>query len=380
MVAGEAGYPGGVDRGGRLSGIAGAEPRMSEENAWADSLFAGTVTPPRREPLPELVVRGVRLRTTPVFETYWRFAAERQEMFYRRLRGEWPLTQDAILRHHRFTNAYRASDRVSQYLIGRVIPQSRGRADNVLFRTLLFKLFNRIETFEALEQAVGAIALDTFDFDAYDEALTAIGRDGQLYSGAYIMPSPPFGHSRKHSNHLRLLEQLRRERFADRLVEAGSLSEAYKLLLAVPSLGPFLAFQFAIDLNYGPVLNFEEESFVVAGPGALDGIRKCFGDIGALSPADIIHAMTEQAGHWFETFEIDFPGLWGRALQPIDIQNLFCETDKYARAAHPEIAGISGRTRIKQTYRPNAKPLRFAYPAKWGLSGETRGVPAPRAL
>ena len=40
-------------------------------------------------------------------------------------------------------------------------------------------------------------------------------------------------------------------------------------------------------------------------------------------------------------------------MQLIDCQNLFCEVDKYARHAHPEVRGISGRTRIKQSYRPN---------------------------
>jgi hypothetical protein len=58
------------------------------------------------------------LKPTVVFETYWRFAAERQAIFFRRLEGRpAPWTDDPILQQHKFTNAYRASDRVSQYLI-----------------------------------------------------------------------------------------------------------------------------------------------------------------------------------------------------------------------------------------------------------------------
>lgn len=58
---------------------------------------------------------------TVVFDTYWRFAAERLAMFYRRY-GEpaGPWTSDSILRSYRFTNVYRAADRVSQYLIAEV--------------------------------------------------------------------------------------------------------------------------------------------------------------------------------------------------------------------------------------------------------------------
>ena len=57
-------------------------------------------------------------KPTKVYGTYWKFAVERQEIFFRRFRGESPpWTNDAILAKHKFTNAYRASDRVSQYLI-----------------------------------------------------------------------------------------------------------------------------------------------------------------------------------------------------------------------------------------------------------------------
>ena len=87
--------------------------------------------------------------TTPVFDTYWRFAAERQAILSRRLTdpiGPW--TDDTILRAYRFTNPYRAADRVSQYLIREVQYRSdRSQSPpEVFFRTLLFKIFNRIET------------------------------------------------------------------------------------------------------------------------------------------------------------------------------------------------------------------------------------------
>jgi hypothetical protein len=73
-----------------------------------------------------------------------------------------------------------------------------------------------------------------------------------------------------------------------------------------------------------------------------------------------------------------FSGLRGRPLQLIDCQNLFCEADKYARAVHPEVCGISGRTRIKQSYRQDITPLSAWFPPKWGLNGWTPPAePAP---
>ncbi len=61
-------------------------------------------------------------RPTVVYDTLWQFAAERQGVFFRKLEGcPPPWTQDPIMARHKFTNAYRASDRVSQYLIRHVI-------------------------------------------------------------------------------------------------------------------------------------------------------------------------------------------------------------------------------------------------------------------
>jgi hypothetical protein len=90
--------------------------------------------------------RFADLLPTEVFDSYWRFAAERQAIFFRQIeRQSAPWTDDPILARHRFTNAYRAADRVSQYLIRDVI-YGDGRSvapHEQLFRVLLFKLFNK---------------------------------------------------------------------------------------------------------------------------------------------------------------------------------------------------------------------------------------------
>jgi hypothetical protein len=117
-------------------------------------------------PFPRLP-RGVR--QTKVFETYWRFAFERQEIFFRRLSGKLPpWTDDLVLREFKFTNVYRASDRVSQYLIRNVIYAEDQSPDEVFFRILMFKIFNRIETWELLKRELGLVSLGTYAFELYD--------------------------------------------------------------------------------------------------------------------------------------------------------------------------------------------------------------------
>ncbi len=146
------------------------------------------------------------------------------------------------------------------------------------------------------------------------------------------------------------------------------MSEAYGILLSYPSIGPFLAYQLVTDLNYSPHLEFSEDEFVVPGPGARDGLRKCFLDPGGLSDAELIRWTMERQFQEFDESGVGFDDLWGRALQLIDCQNLYCEVDKYARVAHPEVQGVSGRTRIKQRFRPRPEPVTAWYPPKWGVN------------
>lgn len=322
-------------------------------------------------------------KPTLVFDTYWHFAAERQNIFFNRLIGNRPpWTSDPILTEHKFTNAYRASDRVSQYLISNVICRGEQTADELFFRIIFFKIFNRIETWELLVRRLGNLSYREYSFEHFDNVLTAAIESGdRIYSAAYIMPSggPNSGESRKHRMHLKLIERMMKEDLPLRISDAKTMAKAFELLRSYPTIGDFLAYQYVTDLNYSILTDFEEKSFVVPGPGAKDGIRKCFTDLGGLNEAELIKQVTEIQDAEFERLNIRFLSLWGRKLQPIDCQNLFCEVDKYARVKHPEFVGITGRTRIKQKFKASQEILRYWYPPKWGINEkiplEVRYVP-----
>ena len=90
--------------------------------------------------------------------------------------------------------------------------------------------------------------------------------------------------------------------------------------------------------------------------------------MGERTPEQVIYWICDQQEKAFADRGIDFQMLFGRKLQPIDCQNLLCEISKYARVSHPSIPGISGRTRIKQSYRARTTPLAAPmFPPKWGL-------------
>lgn len=309
-------------------------------------------------------------KRSAVYDFYWKFAAKRYEIFERRLldpAGPW--TEDRVLRNNRFTNVFRASDRVSQYLI---TLQYRGEdIKEVFFKTMLFKIFNKIETYTYLEREIDNISAETFSVKEYDDLLTArMSTKNPIYSAAYIMPSAGsvFGYKLKHSNHLALLSKMMKDRLYLKVSTSKSLEEVYRLLLSYPSFGNFLAFQYTIDLNYSELTDFSEMDFVVAGPGAKNGILKCFDSTGSYSFEDIIKLMADDQELECQRLNINLPSLWGRKLQLIDCQNLFCEVDKYLRGTNPELGGSSGRTRIKQKFSQSKGPQTFFFPPKWNIN------------
>lgn len=303
-----------------------------------------------------------------IFDLYWRFATERQNIFFNRLNNKSaPWTSDYILQTYKFTNTYRASDRVSQYLINNVIYTGESYSEeDLIFRILLFKFFNKIETWKKLENKFGSICLKSYDEKKYGDFLEELFlKDDRIYSAAYIMPSgtTSFGNEKKHKNHLALLSYMFKDGIVMKINRCKSLEELFLLLLSYPTIGKFLAFQYSIDINYSEICNFDEMSFVVAGPGAHRGIQKCFQN-SSYTDEDLIRFVTENQEEEFRKRGLDFKRIGNRPLQLIDCQNIFCELDKYTRVSNPEF-NLSNK-RIKQKYEYIDKErINYTYPPKW---------------
>lgn len=308
-------------------------------------------------------------KKSKVYKVYWKFAAKRNEVFLKRLQNpSGPWTDDPVIKQNRFTNVFRASDRVSQYLIR--LQYQTAPLEDIFFKTLLFKIFNKIETYSTLVNELGNISYSTFSLRRYDDVLTKkMAQNKTIYSAAYIMPSAGnvFGYKYKHTNHLALLERIMNDKVYDTICESKSLEQVFKIILSYPSFGNFLAFQYTIDINYSCLTNFSEMDYVVAGPGAKNGILKCFENLGDYTFEDVIKWITDNQETECKECEIDLPTLCGRPLQLIDSQNLFCEVDKYLRVTHPTVNN-SGRTRIKQRFGVPKEPISYFFPPKWNVN------------
>ena len=305
-----------------------------------------------------------------IYDLYWYFANERQNIFIKKLNGDTPpWTNDPILKTYKFCNSYRVNDRVSQYLLKNVIYNGKTYKDeDMLFRIILFKLFNKESTWELLLKEFKDITLSTFDMKEYSKILTnAIKNNIKIYNDAYIScATKAFGYDRKHDNHLALLNKMFIiDKVQDKILKCTNMEQAFNIIKSYPLIGNFMAYQLITDINYSNVVDWKEDEFTVAGPGSLRGIKKCFIDKGNLSNEDIIRYMYNHQEEEFERLNLDFKMIGNRKLQLIDIQNIFCELDKYCREKVPSLK--SNRTKIKKKYTPKQTKIEYIYPPKWNI-------------
>lgn len=187
-------------------------------------------------------VAGRHWQTTAVFDTYWRFAQMRQDIYRKRVKA-WELLScsDEILASFKFTNAYRAADRVSQYLLREVIYGVPDLSpEDIFFRVLLFKIFNKVETWQLLVQELGEIRWCFKIIDRISVLLEeAMERGERIYSAAYIMPSGGGAFPRKHKAHLALLTKMMSERTFEQIADARNMEQAFNILRSQPMLGDF---------------------------------------------------------------------------------------------------------------------------------------------
>ena len=290
------------------------------------------------------------------YKYYFYFMQERMDIFWKRYEGaNYPFTSDSILLNNKFTNVYRASDRVSQYLIKNVIyvNDEKLNEEDILLRILVFKIFNKIETWEYLEHEYGFLRVSNFDVDSISKSLSYLIQHKPIFNSAYMMTDSHQNYNHLSSKHEKWLNMVKTEMLNNgkfkEILKAKSLEQVFLILNDCSFLGGFLSYQYAIDFNYSTAINFDENSFVKAGIGSIRGIKKCFENLGKFSCEDAIRYTQDNLEKYQEKYGYDsFKNLFGREPSLIDLQNCFCETDKYLRVKMPQLQ--VDNMRIKQKF------------------------------
>lgn len=163
-------------------------------------------------------------------------------------------------------------------------------------------------------------------------------KDVPIFNNTYMMTGSYKRYDGFPTKHEKWLTILKREivdgGVLGRILKADTMEDVYKMLKSCSFIGEFLAYQYTIDLNYC----YEE---------AIHYVQDNFQDL--------------QHRYGYSHFRL----LPGHEPTLIDLQNSFCETDKYLRAKMPELR--IGNVRIKQKYRPTDIPMQYGFPPKWGI-------------
>jgi hypothetical protein len=194
-----------------------------------------------------------RIEEPLLLRTVFEWMAERHAIFERRFSGmSAPWTTDRVMAEHPFCNVYRLLDKGTQYLVERVI--NGGGAQDVVevtFRTILFRMFNKIDTWELLVRELGP-ELTYSDFnverytrvleDAMDEA-EARGTRLTLYTSAHQVSAPSLGEAKYFQNHIKALSAMMEAKLPQRLAKCEYLRDAFEIIRLCPGYGDFLANQ-----------------------------------------------------------------------------------------------------------------------------------------
>lgn len=308
------------------------------------------------------------------------FVIERQNVFMRKASMEQhPWTDDPLLTKHKFTNVYRFLDWESQFLIREVIGDDNRSSIDTAFRILLFKTLNLSTTWQRLESELGEINFTT-SLKAIEGVLDRMAENGEkVFSSAYLQASnfvqrPEYRYligERKHHQYLTVFgKELFSLPMLMELLATSTLEKLCTLLQTVNGVGNFMSYQFAQDLNYSKHFQHDMSSHVEEGPGSIRGVKRCFPTGKNTDFKGIlkwVHTNLDElmAEHGMAGEFRDFNG---HRMGLPDVQNCFCESDKYMRGMGLEVEGVSGKT-IKQKYdgRKRRTIDKYVAPPKWGI-------------
>lgn len=290
------------------------------------------------------------------------FARLRHRMWLTKTYGEkkYPLPDAAsALTPYHFTNLWRELDRNSVYLFNDVQqPNGDDLAGSVL-DTLRFRVFNKIETNEAMLAEFGSLDAAFANGKKLHSFLKE--REGN-FTGAYIRcPSLERLCDETQNNRLNPLADEVAE-----LLQAGDGRGVCKKVTELYSIGSFLADQLAMDLTWigGPVdaatgKNAENLFTPGFGPGARRGQAYCL-ETGQGTSREVLESIRQ-------VFASEpLPRVYGKPVgfNERELEHTLCEYQKHVRVAR-SVTRAGGKMRVFNQQRDPNRRVVAALPYTW---------------
>ncbi len=270
---------------------------------------------------------------------FFSYISERHMIYKRRFvqHRPPPWTSDPVLSKYKFTNVFRDLDPGTRFVKNDILGKLE-RPEDIIFNIIIYRVYNKIETFKA----VGLQRFDHFDKGPFESRLRTLKASGMpVFTNAFVVPSYRWIDPAKDkiANTSTFIENLSGtiKDVISRIMGERDSEYTFKQLLNIEGIGPFLAYQIAVDIGYWNKEVFDESVFVVAGPGCKRGIDFLFGNRGGLSYGQCIEYVRDRQGGFFKQIGIDenllFDDRKERHLNLMALENCFCEFSKYVRAS-----------------------------------------------
>ena len=216
-------------------------------------------------------------------DEFFRTMYERQEIWYKRfiLKQPRPWTKNEVFNKYKFCNVYRELDRTSQWLIKNVIRNEKLSIEEIVFKILVFRVYNKPETFDL----IGLPDYKTFDTPKHLKVVTEASKSMKVLNdeaykiNTYMSKGAVWESYTK--NFVPAFHKLVPE-----LVKVISKSkdavDVVNTIMKVHGIGTFFSHECYIDFCYlnkyrkDNLFRFTENDYTNTGPGAIVGMRWLF--------------------------------------------------------------------------------------------------------
>lgn len=262
--------------------------------------------------------------------------------------GEHPWTKDPVLNKYKFTNVRRRDDRVSRWVIDKIITPNAGRQD-LWFILLIARIINWPPTLQRLiDEGILFEPAGFFEPAEFSESIERLKSEGnKIYSGAYMVyPTKMDPGGVKSLAIARYIIQpalsLGDEIDYALSSNSGGIEKFVTTLSTSFGISTFMAGQVAADLTYCDQLGASDDLYTYApiGPGSSRGLNYL------LNRAPNAGWTTDNFNR--ELMKIREQVITNLGLKDLtlhDVQNVMCEFSKYCRT-------VLGEGKPKTTYQP----------------------------
>lgn len=285
-----------------------------------------------------------------------------------------PWTDDTILMNYKFTNTRRELDRESKYLIDVIINNADVSYDDKLLNCILFRIINKAQTMTLIGSPLKFTEWTNhnLEFDKIRKKLIEKEEndpDYVFFSAAYILGGVKGTLGREvakiegdieHNMVMRMVKYVYylKDDLLNSIKKSKNQLEVFESLQQFKGFARFIAYQQFVDFTYIAEFPFSENEFVVSGPGCDRGINWICEDKDGLSYDEFMFWFRDNIKTLCGENKIEWePEKWFHFLNKEDrnwglmqIENSFCEFDKYSRTL------LSGK-RPKQKYKIENKGI-----------------------